>query len=125
MLRRGPPKTPRPKKPKDPAKEAARRHAKTLRKVRRIKADADKTDAELSDWEGEFLASLETRIDTYGPAFRDPAKGEVGATLSDLQARKLKEVAQKARGRGPRRTLSTRKERPEGRSSHSEIEPDG
>jgi len=97
------PKKPKPKKPAKSgspprnARVADRRHAKTLAKVRRIQAAADAAGVELTEWEGDFLGSLEQRIDAYGPAFRDPEKGAPGATLSRLQAQKLKEVAKKAR----------------------------
>ncbi|HEX3869773.1 MAG TPA: hypothetical protein VHV77_05025, partial [Pirellulales bacterium] len=53
----------------------------------------------LSDWEGEFLGSVETRVEKYGRAFRDPEKGGPGSSLSMLQAVKLKEIAGKALGK--------------------------
>jgi hypothetical protein len=53
----------------------------------------------LSEWEGEFIGSIETRIQTYGRAFGDPEKGAAGQTLSVLQGRKLKEIKAKAEGR--------------------------
>ena len=53
----------------------------------------------LSTWEGEFLGSVETRVERYGRAFRDPEKGGPGAALSMLQAQKLKEIGAKAKGR--------------------------
>ena len=54
---------------------------------------------ELSDWEGEFLGSVEERIKTYGRAFADPDKGAQGAPLSMMQGRKLKEISDKASGK--------------------------
>ena len=39
----------------------------------------------LSDWEGEFLGSVEDRVETYGRAFRDPKKGGPASSLSMLQ----------------------------------------
>ena len=53
---------------------------------------------QLSDWEGEFLGSVEDRVKTYGRAFADPEKGAPGASLSMMQAVKLKEIASKAKG---------------------------
>ena len=53
----------------------------------------------LSDWEGDFLGSVEGRLKTYGKAFRDPGKGKAGEALSALQGVKLKEIAAKAKGR--------------------------
>ena len=55
---------------------------------------------ELSDWEDEFLGSVSDRVKTYGRAFGDPEKGAPGQSLSAMQARKLKEIAKKAKGEG-------------------------
>jgi hypothetical protein len=49
----------------------------------------------VSDWEGEFLESVEGRVQTYGRAFADPEKGAPGHALSLRQSRKLKEIATK------------------------------
>lgn len=68
--------------------------ARALRTIRRLKLKAE--DAELSEWEGEFLDSVETRIGTYGRAFADPEKGDRESALSILQTRKLKEIDAKA-----------------------------
>lgn len=99
--------------PADP-REAARRAA--LNALRRARRKAERSGVDLSDWEGEFLGSVETRIQTYGRAFGDPEKGAPGQALSALQQRKLKEIAAKAAGgpsgppdRGARRTGFRRK----------------
>jgi hypothetical protein len=87
------------RKPIDPAaaaKKAAQRAA--LRALRRARLAAAKAGVELSDWEGEFLGSVEDRVKTYGRAFGDPEKGPAGQALSALQAVKLKEIAAKASG---------------------------
>jgi hypothetical protein len=52
--------------------------------------------AEVSDWEGEFLDSVEGRVQTFGRAFADPEKGAPGSALSIRQTRKLKEILPKA-----------------------------
>jgi hypothetical protein len=75
--------------------------ARALRTIRRLKLKAGET--ELSDWEGEFLDSVETRIGTYGRAFADPEKGDRESALSILQARKLREIGAKADGETPAR----------------------
>ncbi len=69
---------------------------KALRKARKL---AQSTNVALSDWEGEFLGSVEERVERYGRAFRDPEKGGPGTALSMLQAQKLKEIVGKAKGR--------------------------
>ncbi len=63
---------------------------------------------DLSEWEGEFLGSVEDRIKVFGRAFGDPEKGAPGQALSVLQAVKLKEITAKAKGR-PRFGKKTRK----------------
>lgn len=75
---------------------AAKRSA--LNAVKRARRTADKAGVDLSDWEGEFLGSVEDRVKTYGRAFADPEKGARGQALSTMQARKLKEIAAKAAG---------------------------
>ncbi|MEQ8433175.1 MAG: hypothetical protein RIA71_02950 [Oceanicaulis sp.] len=74
--------------------------------VERAIAKADDPDAaeaarvELSDWETEFMTSVEQRLSTYGSAFADPTLGEDGEALSRLQIMKLKEIEKKAKGKG-------------------------
>jgi hypothetical protein len=92
--------------PKEKAKRAA------LNALRRARRAAENAKISLSDWEGEFLGSVEGRVETYGRAFGDPEKGAPGASLSVLQSQKLKEIEAKARGK----TLSNssfRRKRPE------------
>jgi hypothetical protein len=83
------------RKPLDPKEQAKRAALSALKKARRL---ANKTGVELSDWEGEFLGSVEDRLKTYGRAFADPEKGAPGASLSMMQAVKLKEISAKAKG---------------------------
>jgi hypothetical protein len=85
-----------PKSPLEAAREAARRA--TVRALRRARITADKSGVELSEWEGEFLGSVEDRVKTYGRAFADPDKGAPGTILSMMQGRKLKEITAKAKG---------------------------
>ncbi len=86
--------------------------------LRRARRAADKAGIALSDWEGEFLGSVEERIKTYGRAFADPDKGAAGATLSALQGYKLKEIAAKASGKSKARFK--RRERPAPHGSDGE-----
>ncbi len=98
-------------------READRARAKraALRALRKARAAAEKSGAKLSDWEGEFLGSVEGRLKTYGRAFADPEKGPPSASLSIRQTVKVKEIAAKAKGgdkpkfgqhRGFRRTVA-------------------
>ena len=81
-----------PPDPKAQAKRAA------LNALRRAKRQADRAGVKLSDWEGEFLGSVEDRLKTFGRAFGDPEKGGPGQALSMLQAVKLREISAKAKG---------------------------
>lgn len=78
--------------------QAKRAALNALKRARRIAA---RTGVELSEWEGEFLGSVEQRVQTYGRAFGDPEKGAPGAPLSVRQGVKLKEIADKAKGKAP------------------------
>lgn len=91
--------------PADP-RQAARRAA--LSALRRTRRKAELSGIDLSDWEGEFLGSVESRVQTYGRAFGDPDKGVPGQALSALQQRKLKEIAAKAAGSPPPSLASRR-----------------
>ncbi len=77
--------------------KAAKRAA--LRALKKARKAAETAGVKLSDWEGEFLGSVETRVEKYGRAFRDPEKGGPGASLSLRQAVKLKEIVGKASGK--------------------------
>ena len=82
-------------------READRARAKraALKALKKAKKAAEETQVKLSDWEGEFLGSVEGRVERYGRAFRDPEKGGPSAALSMLQAQKLKEIVGKAKGK--------------------------
>jgi hypothetical protein len=82
----------------DPKEKAKRAALDALRRARRA---AENAKVALSEWEGDFLGSVEGRVQTYGRAFGDPEKGAPGASLSVLQSRKLKEIEAKARGKKP------------------------
>lgn len=91
------PKVLSPKERRDA--DRARIKRATLRALKKAKKTADIAQVKLSDWEGEFLGSVEERVERFGRAFRDPEKGGPGAALSMLQAQKLKEIVAKAKGR--------------------------
>jgi len=84
-------------KSKTPDREKAKRAA--LSALKRARRAAEAAGVPLSEWEGEFLGSVEERVDKFGRAFGDPEKGAAGAALSTLQGVKLKEIVAKARGK--------------------------
>ena len=90
-----------PPSPYEAQRAAAKRAA--LNALKRARRSAEKAGVSLSDWEGEFLGSVEERVKTYGRAFGDPEKGAPGQALSAMQGRKLKEITAKANGEEPKR----------------------
>lgn len=79
-----------------------RKKRKALAKLRRAKAlmtRGEDAPASFSEWEEDFVASLEDRLETFGSAFNDPDKGALDEPLSALQALKLKEIEKKAKGK--------------------------
>ena len=83
-------------KPTDQRAAAKRAALNALKRARRA---AEAAGVPLSEWEGEFLGSVEGRVTNYGRAFADPEKGAAGAALSTLQGVKLKEIVAKAKGK--------------------------
>ena len=70
-----------------------------LERARKAAAASDADKPDLSDWEGEFLGSLEERLEKFGSAFNDPDKGNTEDALSSRQALKLREIENKAKGK--------------------------
>lgn len=100
-----------------------RKTRKVLRKIEAI-TRAQAEGRELSAWETAFLESLSERLNQFGSAFRDPAKGHLAQPLSDLQTQKLREVAQKAQTIvGPIDPEESRETMKPARSSFSRSEP--
>ncbi|HEY9219613.1 MAG TPA: hypothetical protein VIO94_16315 [Phenylobacterium sp.] len=81
--------------PPDRKAQAKRAALNALKRARR---QAERAGIKLSDWEGEFLGSVEDRLKTFGRAFGDPEKGGPGEALSVMQHVKLKEISSKAKG---------------------------
>lgn len=103
-----------------------RKTRRVLAKLRRAKADAEARGESFSDWEGEFMESVEGRLNTFGSAFNDPEKGDLSEPLSGRQRVKLKEIGKKAKGKGglkrsssltTRKPLQTRKPMGRGKSA--------
>lgn len=86
------------RQPPDRRAQAKRAALNALKRARR---QADRAGVKLSEWEGEFLGSVEERLRTFGRAFGDPEKGGPGEALSVMQHVKLKEIAVKAKGDKP------------------------
>lgn len=76
-----------------------RRALRRLERARKAAAASDADKPDLSEWEGEFLGSLEERLEKFGSAFNDPDKGNTEDALSSRQALKLREIENKAKGK--------------------------
>lgn len=63
--------------------------------IARAKKAALKSEKGLSEWEDEFLNSLDERLEKYGKAFNDPDLGAMNAPLSLLQGLKVREIKNK------------------------------
>jgi hypothetical protein len=75
---------------------------KALRKIARAKRAAEQSgseDTQLSEWEDEFIESVEQRLQKFGSAFGDPEKGNLDEPLSGRQSLKLREIDKKASGK--------------------------
>jgi hypothetical protein len=69
---------------------------------------AEPGDTRYSHWEKEFLHEVGERLERFGSAFHNLAKGQAEEALSRLQAYKLREIAAKAKGKA-RKALRGRK----------------
>ncbi|VAV96011.1 hypothetical protein MNBD_ALPHA06-1544 [hydrothermal vent metagenome] len=89
---------------KDEEKQQKARKRKKRKALSRLKKTLHRAKQlpegnEFSEWEAEFASSLEQRLQTYDSAFHDPEKGRAEDALSYLQAIKLKEIEDKAKGK--------------------------
>ncbi|MFN4040084.1 MAG: hypothetical protein ACK4I0_00285 [Brevundimonas sp.] len=69
----------KPPSPFEAQRKAAQRAA--LNALKRARRSAEKAGVSLSEWEGEFLESVDERIRAHGRAFADPEKGAPGQAL--------------------------------------------
>ncbi|OYU51399.1 MAG: hypothetical protein CFE27_11465 [Alphaproteobacteria bacterium PA1] len=72
--------------------------ALTKRALSALKRAADKaklSEEGLTEWEAEFLGSVEERLTKFGSAFADPDKGQLSAPLSLRQGLKVRQISKK------------------------------
>ncbi|ABI66822.1 MULTISPECIES: hypothetical protein [Maricaulis] len=109
-----------------------RRALRRLERARKAAVDSGADTPDLSEWEGEFLGSLEERLEKFGSAFNDPDKGNTDDALSARQALKLREIEKKAKGKA-RKPMSrgngfkrkAGKAAPRSRDIHDDLETPG
>ncbi len=84
-------------KAKIKADKARIRKARTAqRKLKKARADLESL-GEITDWEDEFIASVDERLDKYGSAFADPSLGGFSEALSNRQKQVLAQMRRKIR----------------------------
>lgn len=77
-----------------------RRTSRALRRLRRVAERAgEEGEPGLSAWEKEFVEGVTGRLETYGSAFRDPAKGTLKEPLSSRQGQIMRAIETKTRAR--------------------------
>lgn len=86
-----------------------KRTRKAMRAIERLKKAREDGEAaeDFSQWEGEFLNEVGVRLEKYGSAFHNLAKGRAEEALSNLQTQKLKEIEAKAKGK-PRKGFKSK-----------------
>jgi hypothetical protein len=77
--------------------------------INRVKKQSATNNIELSEWEDEFLSSIDERLGKYGKAFNDPDLGAMNAPLSLRQGLKLKQIRKKSLGENDRQPFKKTK----------------
>jgi hypothetical protein len=80
--------------------------ALTKRALSALKRAADKakvSEEGLTEWEAEFLGSVEERLTKFGSAFADPDKGQLSAPLSLRQGLKVRQISKKGEADGDKK----------------------
>ena len=79
-----------------------RKTGKALRRLKRAAERAGASDGPgLTDWEKAFVSGVAERLETYGSAFRDPAKGPLDEALSQRQTQIVRVLDKKGRPKRP------------------------
>jgi hypothetical protein len=90
---------------------------RALSALARAAQKAQATPEGLSDWEAEFLASVQERLTTYGSAFADPDKGQLSAPLSLRQGLKVRQIGKKGDAPKPKPDADPKQKTALGRKS--------
>ena len=83
----------------EPDKRDEKQIKRARRLIGRVKKQFAGNDIEMTEWEDEFLDSLDARLGKYGKAFCDPDLGAMNAPLSLRQGLKLIELKKKSVGK--------------------------
>lgn len=97
-------------------KARVRKARAAQRKLKKAKLELEKP-GEITDWEDEFIDSVDERLDKYGAAFQDREKGGMSEALSNKQKQVLAQMRRKARDKGKQSPDSAKSSKPKPRSS--------
>ena len=102
---------------------------KTGKALRRLKRAAERVGASdgpgLTDWEKAFVSGVSERLETYGSAFRDPAKGPLDEALSQRQTQIVRALDKKGRpkSKSAKKSAETTPPKPASRSTFKRKAP--
>ena len=71
--------------------------------LKRARARAEGSGEGVTEWEDDFLASVEERLERFGSAFTDPDKGQLSAPLSLRQGLKVRQIGKRGAKPGAKR----------------------
>ncbi|MFY7759349.1 hypothetical protein [Aquidulcibacter sp.] len=102
--------------------------ALTKRALSALKRAADKaklSEEGLTEWEAEFLGSVEERLTKFGSAFADPDKGQLSAPLSMRQGLKVRQISKKGETEADKksRTGFKAKDKPPTPTNRKSVKP--
>lgn len=75
-------------------KARVRRARNAQRKLKKARTELEALD-EITDWEDEFIASVDERLEKFDSAFADPSLGGFGQALSNKQQQVLAQMRKK------------------------------
>jgi len=75
-------------------KARVRRARNAQRKLKKARVELEAL-GEITDWEDEFIASVDERLEKYDSAFADPSLGGFGQALSNKQQQVLAQMRKK------------------------------
>ena len=102
--------------------------ALTKRALSALKRAADKaklSEEGLTEWEAEFLGSVEERLTKFGSAFADPDTGQLSAPLSLRQGLKVRQISKKGEADGEKKPRDgfKAKDKPQGAAKSKPDKP--
>ena len=92
-------------------KARIRRARNAQRKLKKAKTELEAL-GEITDWEGEFIASVDERLEKFDSAFADPSLGGFGEALSNKQKQVLAQMRRKIKDKSKQAPQNASKDDP-------------